>query len=90
MADVESAEGKWLPVIGRSLAYLCLKAEAGEDDGRSLQQRATLLEALGLSRADTASMLGTTVASITELHHQARKKRSVKRGSEKKKIRTAR
>jgi hypothetical protein len=80
----ESAESKWLPVIGRALAYLCMKQETAEH--QSLQERAKFLEGLGLSRADTASMLGTTPASLTVLHGRARKKKA-KHGRPKKKSR---
>jgi hypothetical protein len=82
MVREEPADTKWLAVIGRALAYLCMKSAAGE--GQSLQQNAKFLEGLGLSRADTAAMLGTTSASITELHRQARNKKGAKRGKKKK------
>jgi hypothetical protein len=88
MASEEATESKWLSVIGRALAYLCMKSEAGE--GRSLQQKAQFLENLGLSRADTASMLSSTTASITELHRRARQKGGRRRGSPKKKSRSRR
>jgi hypothetical protein len=60
-----------------------MKAEAGES--RSVQKNAEFLEGLGLTRADAAAMLGTTPASITELHRRARGKRGAKRGNSKKK-----
>jgi len=76
MAEVQET---WLPIIGRALAYLCMRANPG-DETQSLQQKARLLEGLGLSRTDAASILGTTAASITELHRQAKAKKP-KRGS---------
>lgn len=80
MADDEQI---WMPVIGRALAYLCLRSEGSEN--RSMQESAKLLEALGLSRAEAAAMLGTTSASITELHRQARQKKGGRGGKAKKK-----
>lgn len=82
MTGEVSADTKWLAVIGRALAYLCMKHTAGE--GKSLQQNAKFLEDLGLNRADAAAILGTTPASITELHRQARNKKGAKRGTKKK------
>jgi len=87
MTNDGSANSKWLPVIGRALAYLCMKSESAEHN--SLQQRAQFLEGLGLSRADAASMLNTTPASLTELHRQARQKRG-KRGTAKAKTKKRR
>lgn len=73
----------WDAVIGRSLAYLCLRS-ASSDTKWNVQQSAQFLERLGLSRADTADLLGTTAASISELHRQAKKKGGA-RGKQKKK-----
>jgi hypothetical protein len=53
-----------MPVIGRSLAFLCV--QLGESKEKTLADKAMLLEALGLERAEAAAMLGTTYASITE------------------------
>jgi hypothetical protein len=83
MVEKTSTESAWLAVIGRALAYMCMKAEVGE--GKKLQEKAKFLEGLGLSRADAASILGTTAASISELHRQARKKKGAKHASAKKK-----
>lgn len=77
------AEETWLPIIGRSLAYLCMKSEARE--GQGIQRSAQFLEGLGLSRSDVAAMLGTTPASIAEMHRQARQKKGKGNGSKKKK-----
>ncbi len=79
-------EDTWLPIIGRALAYLCLKTDAGE--ARSMQERASFLEGLGLSRNDAAAMLGTSAASISVLHGRAKAKKSrgAKRGSKNSKV----
>jgi hypothetical protein len=66
----DANQDRWLSVIGRSLAYICLNSEGATE--KNIQQKAQFLESLGLSRADAAAMLGTTPASITELHRRAR------------------
>lgn len=72
----ESTMETWLPVLGRSLAYLALRAATQDDASKmkSIQQKAQFLEKLGLSRSDAAALLGTTAASITELHRRAKAK----------------
>lgn len=55
---------QWVPVIGRSLAYLSLHASETKD--RNLAEKATFLEALGIERREVAPMLGTPYGSITE------------------------
>jgi len=77
---IESDES-WLPVIARALAYLCMRSE--ERKGAGIQENAEFLENLGLSRADAAAMLGTTSASITEMHRRVRKKKRGRRGQKK-------
>ena len=71
---------QWVPVIGRSLAYLCLTT--GELKDKNLGQKAGFLEALGIERKEVATMLGTSVASITETLSKAKrgKKGTKKRG----------
>jgi CRP-like cAMP-binding protein len=86
LANGESANEKWLPVIGRALAYLCLKASQSEQ--MSIADKAHLLEAIGVDRKDVAEMLGTTYASVSELLRLARnKKRGGKSGGKTKKHR---
>ena len=63
----------WLSVIGRALAFHCL-AEADLRD-KGVAPQASFLEALGLSRKDTARLLGTTEASVTELLSRKRRKK---------------
>ena len=64
MTDQDTVYQQWLPVIGRSLAFLCV--HAGDLKEESLGERAALLEALGVGRKEVAAMLGTTYASISE------------------------
>ncbi len=77
-------ENPWLGVIGRSLAFLCLK-EAGLRE-ENIATQARFLETLGLSRKEAAQLLGTSGASLRVLLHVA-SKRKKKNGSEKKKPR---
>ena len=74
MAEHESPHQVWLPVIGRSLAYLCMNS-ANLGDKR-LVEKAKFLEALGLDRRHVAAMLDTTPASITELYRQEKQKKA--------------
>lgn len=75
---------EWLPVIGRSLAFLCL-AQADLRD-KDLATQGQFLESLGLSRKEAAALLGTSYASLTELIRLASKKKGGKRGRAKKKV----
>lgn len=78
MSDQELTYQKWIPVIGRSLAYLCM--HAGEFKGKNLADKATFLQALGIERREVAGMLGTTYGSITEtLSKVKRTKKGVKK-----------
>jgi hypothetical protein len=57
----------WLPVIGRSLAYLCL-AKAMEGEGaekyKSVLAKVNFLEGLGLPHKDAAEASGSTSESV--------------------------
>ena len=64
---------RWLAVIGRSLAFLCL-SEA-DLRAKELLPQATFLQALGLSRADAAAMLGSSDKSLAELARQAKNRK---------------
>ena len=79
MADLDDVD--WMPVIGRSLAYLCLTAAEMRDEPMLAQAR--FLEGLGLERREVAKMLGTSVDSIGAQARQARNKRG-KGGNSKK------
>jgi hypothetical protein len=64
LTDQEMIYQQWVPVVGRSLAYLCLNA--GDLRDKNLAEKAAFLEALGIERKEAAGMLGTTYASITQ------------------------
>ena len=73
---------EWLAVIGRSLAFMCL-AQADLRD-KDLATQGQFLESLGLSRKESAALLGTSHASLTELIRVSAKKKGGKRGRTKK------
>ena len=68
MADKEtSADATWLPVIGRTLAYLCMKSAAADGAFKSVLDKIKFLENLGLPTEDAAKVAGSTKASVVEL-----------------------
>lgn len=88
MIDQEVTYQQWIPVIGRSLAYLCMYT--GEFKDKNLADKAMFLEALGVERREVAAMLGTTYASITEtLSRMKRSKKGGKKSARKSKGRKA-
>ena len=81
MADQLSDQQKWLPVIGRALAHLCMhNADLGS---KTIGEKASFLMALGLDITDVAAMLNTTPASIRELMRQSRNKKKKGGGNRK-------
>ena len=80
MSNPEATYQQWVPVIARSLAYLCI--QVGELKDKSLADKAAFLEAAGIERKDVAAMLGTTYASVTETLSKAkRSKKGVKKSN---------
>lgn len=77
----DDAEMQWLGVIGRSLAYLCLKNS--DVASSSVTQQAAFLEKLGLGLDDQAGVIGSTPASLRELLRQARNKKGKGNGKRK-------
>jgi hypothetical protein len=75
------SDSDWLQVIAKCLCYLCL--EQTDLRSSSLLERARFLQGFGLSRKDSAEVLGTTDKSLAELDRQSRKK-GKKSGSKKK------
>lgn len=69
---------EWLAVIGKSLAYLCLKqAEQVEPTKMSgVVAKVTFLKGLGLSQNAAAEAVGSSPASVAELLRQARNKQN--------------
>ena len=87
MANEESAEVIWLPVIGKALAYLCMKAAEKEEGFDGVLDRVEFLEGLGLPPVDAAVAAGSSKASVDELRRLQRNKKAAKYGKAKKKTR---
>ena len=62
---------RWLAVIARALAFLCLDSADLKDKG--LLPKAKLLETFGLNRQEAAKLLGTTSGSLNELFSRERR-----------------
>ncbi len=62
----------WLAVCGRALAFLCLTQADLRDKG--IAPQASLLDYLGLSRKDTALLIGASEKTITEVLSRERRK----------------
>jgi DNA-directed RNA polymerase specialized sigma24 family protein len=73
-ADAANSEPDWLAVIGRSLAYLSLRQAQQErpQDFANVLDKVDFLEGLGLSQADAARAVGSTLNSVQVL--RSRKK----------------
>jgi hypothetical protein len=56
----------WLPVIGRSLAYLCLQAARKNEPTKykEVLEKVDFLESLGLPAKDAAEAAGSTAESV--------------------------
>jgi hypothetical protein len=74
--EAASAEAVWLPVIGRTLAYLCMKEAERANQFDGVLDRVAFLEALGLPPADAASAAGSSKASVDELRRRQRNRRA--------------
>lgn len=61
----------WIAVIGKALAYLCLKQELGN---ATIVEKAVFLEALGIPRDEAAQMLGTSSKNIGDMLRAKKKK----------------
>lgn len=87
MADQVDAQATWLPVIGKSLAYLCLRQAQREDPESfdSVLKRVKFLEGLGLEKAHAAEAAGSSLGSVRVLAR--RKKRGERNAAGKKKAR---
>lgn len=70
----------WAPVVGRTLAFLCL--HYADMQSASVLEQAEFLERFGLSRKDAARLLGSSERSINELARQ-RKNRGARKSTAK-------
>jgi hypothetical protein len=86
MADKDTEYSTWLPVIGRSLAYLCVDvARTREPDKyKEVLDKVSFLEGLGLSQADAAEAAGSTAESVrVARYNKSKAKKSGKTSSKK-------
>lgn len=78
-------DDKWLEIIAKSLSLIALNNITNLD--KDLAAQGLFLERLGLSRKDSAELLGTTAASLTELiSRNNRKKGKLNNASKRKKF----
>lgn len=75
-----SGEARWLAVIGRTLAYLCLREAEKQKKFDGVLERVDFLESLGLPAADAAKAAGSTKASVDELRRRQRKRKATRNG----------
>lgn len=86
MAEGSPDYATWLPVIGRSLAYLCLDiARRREPDKfKEVLDKVKFLEGLGLPQADAAEAAGSTAESVrVAKYNKSRANKSGKQSSKK-------
>ena len=86
MADKDSEYATWLPVIGRSLAYLCLDAarKREPDKYKEVLDKVSFLEGLGLPQADAAEAAGSTAESVrVARYNKSKANKSGKKSSKK-------
>ncbi len=74
VADQEETQATWLPVIAKTLAYLCLQEARSKEPERfdSVLKRVKFLEGLGLSREHAAEALGSSAKSVQKLGRRAK------------------
>jgi|GEM_PF-3278400 len=85
--EAASAEATWLPVIGRTLAYLCMKETERAKKFDTLLDRVDFLESLGLPLEDAAKAAGSSKASVDELRRRQRNRKGNGKKAAKKKHR---
>jgi hypothetical protein len=77
MADTKDAEEIWLPVIGRALAFLCLKQaqQSRPEDFSSVLDKVKFLTDLGLPEVDAAHGAGSNPQSVRVMKSRNKKAR---------------
>jgi hypothetical protein len=86
VAACEDVLAEWLPVIGKSLAYLSMQAARRTDASQldSVLKKVAFFEGLGLSRENAAIAAGSSSDSVRVLQRRT-KTRKAKNGKTKKK-----
>lgn len=90
MAENSPDCATWLPVIARSLAYLCLDIarQREPDKFKEVLDRVRFLEGLGLPQGDAAEAAGSTAESVrVAKYNKSRAKKNGKKGSKKARVR---
>lgn len=77
MSDGDGEDVKWLAVIGRCLAYLCLKNSKYAD--KSLLEQSEFLGKMGLILEDRARVTGSTSESLRVLAHRTKTKKGARK-----------
>jgi hypothetical protein len=91
MAEASRDYATWLPVIGRSLAYLCLDIARQREPDRfkEVLDKVEFLEGLGLPQADAAEAAGSTAESVrVARYNKSKAKKSGKKSSKKARVRS--
>ncbi|WP_038965601.1 hypothetical protein [Bradyrhizobium diazoefficiens] len=78
MAADDPDYATWLPVIGKSLAYLCLNQAVKEHPVKlkEVLAKVDFLEALGVPTRDAAHAAGSSAASVAELRRLAKNRKA--------------
>jgi len=81
MAPTKVAEEIWLPVIGRALAYLCLKQAEQErpKDFSSVLDKVQFLTEFGLPEPDAAYGAGSNPKSVQVMRSQKKARVSARK-----------
>jgi hypothetical protein len=81
MAENKGADEIWLPVIGRALAYLCLKQaeQKKPEDFSNVLDKVKFLTELGLPEADAAYGAGSNPRSVQVMRSQKKAQRSARK-----------
>jgi len=80
-------DARWLEIIGKALAYLCVQQVAQNDPKRvpDVVAKVKFLEGIGMPTADAAELLGTTANSIKTNLRQREKRKGTASGKKTKK-----
>jgi hypothetical protein len=78
MADEPNEFATWLPVIGKSLAYLCLAkaTEADPERFRDVLAKVDFLEDIGVPTRDAAHAAGSTAASVQVMRSRSKTRKA--------------
>lgn len=88
--DAAPAEATWLPVIGRAIAFICMKEAERKKPFEGVLERVDFLQGLGLPLVDAAQAAGSSKASVDELRRLQRNKRKGSRNGKAKQARSHR